>query len=59
MSVLEIAIPTGYIVHNSTLQAYVKSQIAINSTLKNAEFYNSKTVFYFDYVSLQIVSNNL
>lgn len=51
MSVLEVGIPSGYIVHNNTLQSYVKGRKAANSTLKNAESYNSKAVFYFDYVS--------
>lgn len=52
MSVLEVGIPSGYIVHNNTLQAYVRSKKKVNSTLKNAEFYESKAVFYYDYVSL-------
>jgi len=47
---LEIGIPSGYVVHNSTLQAYVKEQKTLNSSLRNAEFYNGKAVFYFNHV---------
>ena len=51
MAVLEVGIPSGYIVHNNTLQSYVKTRKAANGTLKNAESYSGKAVFYFDYVS--------
>ncbi|XP_067928326.1 CD109 antigen-like [Watersipora subatra] len=50
MSVMEVAVPSGYVVHNRTLQKYVLDARAANSTLRNAEYYNNKAVFYFDYL---------
>jgi hypothetical protein len=49
MAVMEIDIPTGYIVMNDTLRDYVRSNLVPN--LKRAEFYGRKIVFYFSYVS--------
>ena len=51
MSALEVGIPSGYVVHNFTLQKYVRAERTGNSTLRNAESYNDKAVFYFEYVS--------
>ncbi|KAK7114535.1 CD109 antigen-like [Littorina saxatilis] len=48
MSVLEIDIPTGYVIMNDTLRDYVRSGVVPN--LKRAEFYGRKVVFYFSYV---------
>ncbi|KAK7498039.1 hypothetical protein BaRGS_00010627 [Batillaria attramentaria] len=48
LSVLEIDIPTGFIVMNDTLRDYVRSNIVPN--LKRAEFYGRKVVFYFSYL---------
>lgn len=50
LSVLEIDLPTGFIVMNDTLRDYVRSRVVPN--LKRAEFYGRKVVFYFTYVSL-------
>ena len=55
MSALEIGIPSGYVVHNFTLQKYVRSERTGNSTLRNAESYNDKAVFYFEYVSFTLL----
>lgn len=49
LSVLEVDVPTGYIVMNDTLRDYVRSGLVPN--LKRAEFYEMKVVFYFEYVS--------
>ncbi|GFO11263.1 Cd109 antigen-like isoform x3 [Plakobranchus ocellatus] len=48
LAVLEVDIPTGYIVMNDTLRNYVRSGIVPN--LKRAEFYGRKVVYYFDYL---------
>lgn len=52
MSALEVGIPSGYVVHNFTLQTYVRQERVGNSSLRNAESYNDKAVFYFEYVSI-------
>ena len=49
LSVMEIDIPSGYVIMNDTLRALVQSKNPPN--LKRAEFYGRKVVFYFDYVS--------
>ncbi|KAL8603129.1 hypothetical protein ACOMHN_059301 [Nucella lapillus] len=48
LAVLEVDIPSGYIVMNDTLRDYVRSQLVPN--LKRAEFYGRKVVFYFNYL---------
>ncbi|CAG5133426.1 unnamed protein product, partial [Candidula unifasciata] len=48
LSVLEVEIPTGYIVMNDTLRDYVRSRLVNN--LRRAEFYERKVVFYFEYL---------
>ncbi|XP_059162064.1 alpha-2-macroglobulin-like [Physella acuta] len=48
LAVLEVDIPTGFIVMNDTLRSYVRSRVVPN--LKRAEFYGRKVVFYFDYL---------
>lgn len=50
LTVLEIDIPTGYVIMNDTLRALVNSPTS-PSNLKRAEFYKRKVVFYFEYVS--------
>ena len=59
MAVLEVDLPSGFIVMNDTLRDYVRSGIRPN--LKRAEFYGRKVVFYFSYVSRSIllrINNN-
>ncbi|XP_048253504.1 CD109 antigen-like [Haliotis rufescens] len=48
LAVLEIDIPTGYIIMNNTLREYVQSGIVPN--LRRAEFYGRKLVYYFEYL---------
>ncbi|KAK6185943.1 hypothetical protein SNE40_008070 [Patella caerulea] len=50
LAVIEVDIPTGYVVMNDTLRDYVQSGIVPN--LKRAEFYNRKVVYYFDYLDV-------
>lgn len=50
MAVMEIDIPTGYVVMNDELRLYVQSGAV--PTLSRAEFYDKKTIFYLDYVSI-------
>lgn len=56
LTVLEIDIPTGYVIMNDTLRALVNSPSS-PSNLKRAEFYKRKVVFYFEYVSKIFLSN--
>lgn len=50
MAVMEIHVPTGYVVTNDVLRLYAQSGNV--STMHRAEAYGRKAVFYFDYVSL-------
>ena len=49
MAVLEIDVPTGYVVTNDVLRAYAQSGDV--PLLRRAESYDRKVIFYFDYVS--------
>ena len=49
MTVMEIGIPTGFIVMNDVLRHYVLSGVV--PTLGRAESYGRKVIFYLDYVS--------
>ncbi|WAR12173.1 CPMD8-like protein [Mya arenaria] len=48
LTVLEVDIPTGFVIMNHTLRDYVRSRQVPN--LKRAEFYYNKVVFYFSHV---------
>ncbi|XP_017785160.1 PREDICTED: CD109 antigen isoform X2 [Nicrophorus vespilloides] len=48
MAVLDIAIPTGYIVQQQKLDAYILSKKVRN--LQRAKFLERKVLFYFDYL---------
>ncbi|CAL1532738.1 unnamed protein product [Lymnaea stagnalis] len=48
LAVLEVDIPTGYVVMNDTLRDYVRSGVVPN--LKRAEHYDRKVIFYFEYL---------
>lgn len=50
MAVLDVAIPTGYIVQQQKLDAYILSKRVRN--LQRAKFAEKKVLFYFDFVSL-------
>ncbi len=53
MVVMEMDIPTGYVVMNDKLRSYVQSGVV--PTLSRAEFYSRKVVFYLDYVSCNVL----
>jgi hypothetical protein len=55
MAVLEVTIPTGYVIQQQELDVIVKSSPLRN--LEEARFYDRKVVFYFDYVSLFLMIN--
>ena len=48
MAVLDVTIPTGYIIQQQNLDAYVRSKEVRN--LQRARFQPSKVLFYFDYL---------
>jgi CD109 antigen len=48
MAVLEVTIPTGYVIQQQELDVIVKSSPLRN--LEEARFYDRKVVFYFDYL---------
>ncbi|XP_049816717.1 CD109 antigen isoform X1 [Schistocerca nitens] len=48
MAVLDVAIPTGYIIQQQKLDAYILSRQVRN--LQRARFLEQKVVFYFDYL---------
>lgn len=50
MAVLDVAIPTGYIVQQQKLDAYILSKRVRN--LQRAKFAEKKVLFYFNFVSL-------
>ena len=49
MAVLDVTIPTGYIVQQQKLDAYILSKRVRN--LQRAKFAEKKVLFYFDFVS--------
>lgn len=48
MAVLDVAIPTGYIIQQQTLDRYILSKQVRN--LHRARFQEKKVLFYFDYL---------
>lgn len=52
MAVLDVTIPTGYIIQQQNLDRYVRSGSIPN--LKRARFLEQKVLFYFDYVSISL-----
>ncbi|ELT94901.1 hypothetical protein CAPTEDRAFT_205407 [Capitella teleta] len=48
LAVIELHVPTGYVVTNDVLRAYAQSGEV--PTLRRAETYDRKVVFYFDYL---------
>ncbi|XP_054001189.1 CD109 antigen [Hylaeus anthracinus] len=48
MAVLDVAIPTGYIIQQQTLDRYIRSKQVRN--LQRARFQDKKVLFYFDYL---------
>lgn len=51
MAVLDVTIPTGYIIQQQDLDAYIRSRYVPG--LQRARFHERKVLFYFDYVSLK------
>ncbi|XP_048773201.1 CD109 antigen-like [Ostrea edulis] len=49
LAVLEVDIPSGYVIMNDTLRALVNNPTS-PANLKRAEFYARKVVFYFEYL---------
>lgn len=54
MAVLDVTVPTGYIVQQQDLDAYVISRRVRN--LQRAKFQERKVYFYFDFVRTQTSS---
>lgn len=50
LAVLDVTIPTGYIIQQQKLDAYVRSRNVRN--LQRARFLEQKVVFYFEYVRI-------
>lgn len=48
MAVLDVGIPTGYIIQQQTLDRYILSRKVKN--LQRARFQEKKVLFYFDYL---------
>lgn len=55
MAVLDVTIPTGYIVQQQKLDAYILTKRVRN--LQRAKFAEKKVLFYFDFVSSIVTSN--
>ncbi|XP_074646935.1 CD109 antigen-like [Tubulanus polymorphus] len=51
MTVIEMDLPTGYMITNDVLRKYVQSNTVEN--LRRAEFYGKKVRFYFEYIDQQ------
>lgn len=50
LAVLDVTIPTGYIIQQQDLDGYILSRRVRN--LQRARFFERKVLFYFDYVSI-------
>jgi hypothetical protein len=50
LAVLDVTIPTGYIVQQQDLDAYIRSRRVRN--LQRARFLERNVLFYFDFVSV-------
>ncbi|KAK4884325.1 hypothetical protein RN001_000596 [Aquatica leii] len=57
LTVLDITIPTGYIIQQQKLDAYILSRRVRN--LQRARFFNRKVLFYFEYLDEQETCINL
>lgn len=56
MAVLDVTIPTGYIIQQQKLDAYILSKRVRN--LQRARFQESKVLFYFDYLDQEDICIN-
>ncbi|XP_018320205.1 CD109 antigen [Agrilus planipennis] len=57
LAVLDVAVPTGYIIQQQKLDAYVLSRQVRN--LQRAKFLEKKVLFYFDYLDNEEICINL
>ena len=55
LTVLEVELPTGYVIMNDDLRLYVQSGEV--PTLRRAFYYSQKVVFYLDYVRILMISD--
>lgn len=53
MAVLDVSIPTGYIIQQQNLDAFILSRRVRH--LQRARYQEQKVLFYFDYVSFYIL----
>lgn len=51
MAVLDVTIPTGYIIQQQTLDRYILSKQVKN--LQRARFLERKVLFYFDFLDIE------
>ncbi|CAG9856305.1 unnamed protein product [Phyllotreta striolata] len=56
MAVLDVAIPTGYIIQQQDLDAYILSERVRN--LQRARFFERKVIFYFDFLDHEEICVN-
>lgn len=56
MAVLDVSIPTGYIIQQQTLDHYIRSRQVRN--LQRARFQPRKVLFYFDYLDEEEICVN-
>ncbi|VVC99101.1 unnamed protein product [Leptidea sinapis] len=56
MSVMEVTIPTGYMIQQQRLDAYVLSRTV--HTLQRAKYTPTKIYFYFDYLDREVTCVN-
>jgi len=52
MAVLDVTIPTGYMIQQQDLDGYIRSRYVPG--LQRAKFFERKVLFYFDYVSKNV-----
>lgn len=57
MAVLDVTIPTGYIMQQQNLDAYVLKRTVPN--LQRARYFPGKLLFYFDYVNTKFLYFNI
>ena len=50
LTVMEVELPTGYVIMNDDMRLYVQSGEV--PTLRRAFYYSKKVVFYLDYVCI-------
>lgn len=56
MAVLDVAVPTGYMIQQQKLDSYILSKRVRN--LQRARYQERKVLFYFDYVSIFLIPDS-